>query len=128
MGSVEGPKKLGPLPEDATLATKDLYIAQALELCTKVLAGKSQPDSDRAIAVCWIAHLVADAHQPCHAGSLYALDLFPDGDRGANSIKTKQSKNMHALWDGRRHSPQMTDGLQSAADGWFECWRLLCWL
>lgn len=35
-----------------------------------------------------------------HAGSLYC-DQFPkkDGDRGANSIETVQSKNLHAVWD-----------------------------
>jgi len=42
---------------------------------------------------------IADAHQPCHAGSLYVAELFPDGDRGANSIPTKQRGNLHALWD-----------------------------
>lgn len=51
--------------------------------------------------MCWIAHLVADSHQPCHAGSLYMEGVFTgeDGDRGANSIATKQRKNLHPLWD-----------------------------
>ena len=42
------------------------------------------------------------AYQPCHAGSLYVAGVFDtrDGDRGANSIPTKQRKNLHALWDG----------------------------
>ncbi len=95
------PTRPGPLPSNATLQTQELYISQALGLCTKVLADSSQPDSDRAVALCWIAHLVADAHQPCHAGSLYMEKVFveQDGDRGANSILTKQKKNMHALWD-----------------------------
>ena len=97
---VNVPTTPGELPRDANLETEDLHIAQALELCSKILADKSEPDADRAIAICWIAHLVADAHQPCHAGSLYAESLYPEGDRGANSIKTKQGKNMHALWDG----------------------------
>lgn len=49
-----------------------------------------------------VCHLVADSHQPRHAGSLYVEHVFEskDGDRSANSIPTKQSKNMHALWDG----------------------------
>ena len=36
-----------------------------------------------------------------HAGSLYTEGVFEkkDGDRGANSISTKQRQNMHALWD-----------------------------
>ncbi len=71
-----------------------------MELNTRILHDKSKPDSERAIALCWVAHLVADSHQPCHAGSLYVEGVFPDGDRGGNSIETKQSKNLHALWDG----------------------------
>ncbi len=90
----------GGLPAGSTLDTHDLHIAQAIELCKQLLADKSKPDADRAIAICWLAHLVADAHQPCHAGSLYAEGVFADGDRGANSIKTKQRSNMHSLWDG----------------------------
>jgi hypothetical protein len=56
---------------------------------------------DKALAICWMGHLVADAHQPCHAGSLYMEGVFieEDGDRGANRILTKQRGNMHALWD-----------------------------
>lgn len=90
----------GPLPDNATLGTTDLYIAQAVELCRRVLGDRDAPPADRALAVCWLAHLVGDAHQPLHAGSLYAASLFPSGDRGANSIPTKQKNNMHALWDG----------------------------
>ena len=72
---------------------------QAIEFNFKELADKSQPEGDRAIALCWLAHLVGDIHQPCHAGSLYVAGVFPDGDRGANSIKT-QAGNLHSLWDG----------------------------
>jgi hypothetical protein len=95
------PDRPGALPIDATLETQELHIAQALELCRRVLKDKSQTPSDRAIALCWIGHLVADAHQPCHAGSLYMEGVFieRDGDRGANRIPTKQKQNMHALWD-----------------------------
>ena len=98
---IEVPQRPGSLPLDATLETQDLYLSQAVELCRKILSDKSQPAGDRAIALCWIGHLVADAHQPCHAGSLYMENVFvkKDGDRGANSISTKQRQNMHALWD-----------------------------
>ena len=89
----------GALPAGSDLETKDLHIAQAIELCRQTLRG-SAPDSDKAIAICWLAHLVADSHQPCHAGSLYVDGIFPEGDKGANSIPTKQGRNLHALWDG----------------------------
>lgn len=95
------PETPGPLPAGATLETQYLYICQAVELCKRVLRDKSRSDVDRSVALCWLAHLVADAHQPCHAGSLYAEGVFmeKDGDRGANRILTKQRQNLHALWD-----------------------------
>lgn len=98
--SLDVPKFPGPLPSDATMETEDLYIAQATELCRNVLADKQQTPANRALAVSWLAHLVADAHQPCHAGSLYAAVAFPEGDMGANRIPVGQRQNLHALWDG----------------------------
>lgn len=84
--AVNVPADPGPVPAEATLDTQELYVVQANELCQKVMADKTKPPSDRAIALCWLAHLVADSHQPCHAGSLYVAGVFPDGDRGTNSI------------------------------------------
>ena len=96
------PNAPGSLPVDANLDTQGLYASQVITLCSNVLADKSNSPTDRAIALCWIGHLVADVHQPCHAGSLYMEDVFieSDGDRGGNRIMVKQGNNMHALWDG----------------------------
>ncbi|WP_436717446.1 S1/P1 nuclease [Roseiconus lacunae] len=88
----------GPLPIDATMDTKDLHIFQALELALKVYRDEAQPKADRAIALCWICHLVGDSHQPCHVGSLYA-PCFRGGDRGANSIRLVGGGNLHSAWD-----------------------------
>ncbi len=61
----------------------------------------SAPDSDKAIAICWLAHLVGDAHNLATLGACTGRSLSgPTGDRGANSIPTKQRRNLHALWDG----------------------------
>jgi hypothetical protein len=98
--AINVPDAPGPLPPEATLEILELHIAQAVELCRRTLGAPHAEPGDRAIALCWLAHLVGDAHQPCHAGSLYAAGLFSDGDRGANSIPTRQKNNMHALWDG----------------------------
>ena len=89
----------GPCPPSANMQTQELHAAQAVELCRRVMADGNSSPSDRAIALCWLAHLVGDTHQPCHAGSLYAANLFPEGDRGGNSIPTVQKENMHAFWD-----------------------------
>lgn len=97
---VKVPETPGALPENADLKTQELHIAQAVELCRRTLRSETAPKADKAISICWLAHLVADGHQPCHAGSLYVEGIFPEGDRKANSIPTKQSRNLHALWDG----------------------------
>lgn len=98
IGEVVVPEPPGPLPPTATLNTKELFIAQAFELCLRVFQDVSQPESERAIALCWLMHLVADGHLPCHVGSLYADHIFPAGDRGANLIETSQG-NLHFVWD-----------------------------
>ncbi len=84
-------------------------IGQATELCVRILADKTQSTADRAIALCWVLHLFADGHQPCHAGSLYA-PIFPDGDRGGNSIRFSGRGNLHSAWD------NLLGGSASASD------------
>lgn len=97
--SFEVPADPGPLPLDATLETQDLCLAQAIELCRSILRDKTQPASDRAIAFCWLAHLVNNAHQPCHVCSLYCKQ-FPEGDNNGRSIRTLQYNNLYSLWEG----------------------------
>lgn len=84
----------------ASLQTKNLHLVQALNVCAGILVDKKQPTSDRSIALCWVAHLIADAHQPLHAGSVFAPGALSKGDRGGNEIPTKQGQNLHSLWDG----------------------------
>lgn len=119
------PANPGPAPAGASLETHELHLAQAVEVCRKVLRDKGRSPRDHALVVCWLAHLVADAHQPCHAGSLYAAGVFPEGDRGANLIPTKQVKNLHALWDsllGDQYDPgdirRRCDTIRSDAVHW----------
>lgn len=99
LGDVDLPEEPTRLPEDATLESRELYVVQALKLCMAVLSDANRSNEDRAVALCWIAHLVADAHQPCHAGSLYAEQAFPGGDRGANGVEVTNGGNLHAVWD-----------------------------
>jgi hypothetical protein len=102
IGSVPAtPDRPGPTPDGAGLETQELYASQAVQMCRRIMADESARVEDRAIAMCWVSHLVADMHQPCHAGSLYMEGVFEeaDGDRGANRIPTQQRQNMHALWD-----------------------------
>lgn len=59
----------------------------------------SKSSADRAVMLCWMLHTMGDLHQPMHGASLFCKPLFVEGDRGGNSILTKQSGNLHAVWD-----------------------------
>ncbi|MGD9722533.1 MAG: S1/P1 nuclease [Pirellulales bacterium] len=57
---------------------------------------------DRAVALCWLIHLVGDIHQPLHCCSLLS-ETFPEGDRGGNLGIVRLDGGMpvvlHAAWD-----------------------------
>ncbi|TWU56637.1 S1/P1 Nuclease [Rubripirellula tenax] len=98
IGNVRPPNPVGPPPRGATMKEEDLYLSQAIEVCTQTLGDASKSDEERAVALCWVLHLYADGHQPCHAGSLYA-PAFPKGDRGGNQIELADGSNLHTAWD-----------------------------
>ena len=71
-----------------------------------VLAAKTETTltnaEARAIALCWILHLVGDIHQPLHAASMFSKDL-PKGDAGGNDFLVhwqKRAVDLHSIWDG----------------------------
>jgi len=76
-----------------------------------VLASNAGTDAERAVALCWVEHLVGDVHQPLHATSLYS-PLFPKGDKGGNGetlargsvtgdplLTAARPRKLHSLWD-----------------------------
>lgn len=79
-------------------------IVEAFRQNVAVVQGSAQ-DNQKAVALCWIFHLMGDAHQPLHTVSLFTTE-FPEGDRGGNLffIRPDPSKpttqNLHAYWDG----------------------------
>jgi len=74
-------------------------IQQATKHALAVLSDKGSSVPDRAVAYCWLFHLVGDSHQPLHSCALFSANRFPDGDRGGNDIPLRQGRNLHALWD-----------------------------
>jgi len=85
-------------------------VVGAIEHQADVLAS-TQPDEERLMAMKYLTHLVADVHQPLHAG-------FAD-DRGGNNYQLQafgQGTNLHAVWDsGLIHNwPGGADALRSA--------------
>lgn len=58
------------------------------------LLGSARPDTERLVALKYLVHLVADVHQPLHAGHA--------DDRGGNRYQLQafgQGSNLHAVWD-----------------------------
>lgn len=73
-------------------------VLQALAHCQEVIRGKAGA-AEKAVAYCWIMHLVGDLHQPLHSTALFSVKRFPEGDRGGNDIPLVRGKNLHALCD-----------------------------
>ena len=69
------------------------------------LISSSAPDSEKAVAIAWLEHLIGDMHQPLHASGKVAPST-PEGDRGGNGFlltpkgtKREQQENLHWFWD-----------------------------
>jgi hypothetical protein len=104
------------LPADRQLfADKDLRpdprhnVLAALERRFAELKSTSTPAEDRAVALCWLLHLVGDVQQPLHCTSLLSATFadkdergFFPGDRGGNLFYVKvggRPWRLHAFWD-----------------------------
>lgn len=93
-------------PKDKGAKTISWNVGQATNFCISMIESDAPPQQ-KALAYSWILHLVGDMHQPMHSTALFS-ERFPKGDRGGNSIKTVQGRNLHSLWDnllGRSHKP-----------------------
>lgn len=66
----------------------------AIEKYSAILADRSNSDAERAEALAFLVHFVADVHQPLHAG------YRPD--HGGNDFQVRwhgQGTNLHRVWD-----------------------------
>lgn len=92
-------------PEEPAVGQGPQDVIAALQKVRAELADEALPAKDRAVALCWLLHLVADLHQPLHACTLYS-EQFPQGDKGGNAffvmkdVRYENTKmNLHLLWD-----------------------------
>lgn len=67
------------LPEDVPQGSA----MEAFALSLSVASDPRASAGERAVALCWIFHLVGDMHQPLHAVSQVSK-RFPEGDRGGS--------------------------------------------
>jgi hypothetical protein len=99
------------LPADQTLfAGRNLApdsqkrnVVKALEERSKQLASPETSAADKAVALCWLLHLVGDVHQPLHCTALFSAQFRgEDGDMGGNLFALKvggQVSKLHLYWD-----------------------------
>jgi hypothetical protein len=85
----------------------------ALERAVRQLQAAGSSPEERAIALCWLLHLVGDLHQPLHASALIASKATvgpesfhpPQGDRGGNRLAVRRKAGdrdavvLHFYWD-----------------------------
>jgi hypothetical protein len=88
-----------------------MNVVQVIRFGRQEVANKQAERQARAVLLAWLFHNVGDVHQPLHSTALFSRRLFPEGDRGGNSIKTRQVGNLHALWD---QFPGQSDTYQAA--------------
>lgn len=81
-------------------------LEQALTAQIRLLSDTSLPARDRAIALAWVSHLVADAHQPLHCASRPLADRPDELDAGGNLVtvidagrKPPEPLSLHRWWD-----------------------------
>lgn len=77
---------------------------QAIETQAARLADSRAPASERAVALAWLVHLVADAHQPLHVASWQLADgSFDDGGLGFPVLDEARPQfaaaTLHSWWD-----------------------------
>jgi hypothetical protein len=99
----------------SNLPDADLNLVQALIKLSRQFCATRTTPAERAVALSWLLHLLADLHQPLHVTTLYAADVFPDGDRGGNDIAIAGGSNLHAMWDGALGSDRRWGRINSLA-------------
>lgn len=78
-----------------------MNVMQAIKNSLRIVSDRTESDEMRAVHLCWLCHLVGDAHQPLHTSALYSTRRFPEGDHGGNQIIVNGQKTLHSYWDGR---------------------------
>lgn len=86
----------------------DVNIRTAYPIWLEKFKNTEAPEK-RAIAACWVMHLIGDAHQPLHSVSLFTEKFQVEdkgvqvGDRGGTRFYVRprnKAVGLHSIWDG----------------------------
>jgi S1/P1 Nuclease len=98
-------KPVGQPDSVVTVNPPEPNIETAFRQNVNVVQERKSTDGERAVALCWIFHLIGDVHQPLHTVSLFTTDFpGPKGDQGGTKmfIRAKPDAdpiNLHKFWD-----------------------------
>lgn len=81
------------------VADESMNIVQTIRFARRELSDRRAPLREQALWLTWLCHTVGDLHQPLHATTMINAARLPEGDRGGNTIPTKQRGTLHTLWD-----------------------------
>jgi hypothetical protein len=94
---------------------ENMNIVQAIKNSTRIIRDASAPQETRSVHLCWMLHLVGDAHQPLHGAALFTTRRFRRGDRGGNFLAFEHGWNLHAFWDDQISKDEPYDTLRVLA-------------
>jgi hypothetical protein len=91
----------------------------ALRENARIAADAAASPADRAVALCWVFHLIGDMHQPLHAINLFS-ETFPSGDRYGSQFWVRpqtgeEPVNLHYFWDSLIVRSQKTPDVERVA-------------
>jgi hypothetical protein len=86
------------LPADTQPPKQDNSIVQFANNLN-IVKSQSANQGAKAVALCWVFHIMGDLHQPLHDVQLFS-SAFAVGDREANDFLIKDpAKDLHTYWD-----------------------------
>jgi hypothetical protein len=94
---------------------------EALALNLNEASDARAPAADRALALCWLFHVVGDIHQPLHTAQLFSA-RFPHGDHGGSQEWVRDpvtggAVTLHWFFDDSvSRSDESTDAMAKARD------------
>lgn len=106
-------------PPAPTAASPSGAAYEAYGLNLAVARDPRAPLADRAVALCWIFHIVGDIHQPFHNAERYGA-AWPNGDALGGKVFVKDPAtgepiSLHWLWDDSiNRSPATADAFEKA--------------
>ena len=97
------PKDADALAGKTLVSPDTMNVVCALKQRCNEIMGKTVAVEDKAVAICWVFHLIGDIHQPMHGVAYFSTAAaYRDGDMGGNKFGIKvngRGMNLHRFWD-----------------------------